>query len=378
MASPFLSAEEYDEQAHEHYDAGEFDTALGVLREGLGRHPDAVLLHVGVGYVHMAREEFIWAHRAFRHALTLDAEYEDAWVGLGETLLKFGQLDEALACFTRIDEMGLADDLDLGLTIGRVLYREGMFADARQRFAALVALHPDSAELAAARGYTQHALGDDLGARRELRRALRLDPDLHEARVYLAHLLYDRGDHARALRELERVPPEEHWDTLSLWRYLELKTAAGTDAEDAALQPWRARLAELETEPDAIDHLLAEVEAAFESADDDAPPASEAGIQLDLILRSLAAARDSGNAPRPAAREVHRVRTREGREYEGTWEEIVRSMRDASARPRDSAASFMRRAAREERERTGRELPADSAEAFLRAAARIGLLRIEA
>ena len=376
MATPFLSSEEFDEQAHRFYDAGDYDTALDVLREGLRHHPESVLLQVGLGYVRVAREEFAWARSSFSRALELDPEYEDAWVGLGETLLKFGQVEEGLACFARLDAMGLQEDLELGLTVGRALYREGLFSEARQRFTLLAQAHPDSPEVAAARGYSLHALGDDPGARRELRRALRLEPELYEARIYLAHLLYDRGDAAGALRELERVPPAEHWDTLSLWRYVELKRAVDRlPEEDEHFAPWRERLAELESEPDAIDHLLAEVEAAFEGAgeeEEEGAPGTVAELsgQIDFVMRMLSAGPEG-------TRQVHRVRTVEGRVYEGTWEEIVSRMRDSSADPSEPLSAFMRRAARAVRERTGADLPCDTAEAFLRAGARIGLLRIE-
>ncbi|HEX8697102.1 MAG TPA: tetratricopeptide repeat protein [Longimicrobium sp.] len=373
MGTSFLSAEEFDEQAHRLYEAGDYDEALELLREGLRRHPDSVLLHVGLGYVRIAREEYAWARISFETALELDPEYEDAWVGLGETLLKFGRVDEALKCFATVDAMGLAEDLELGLTMGRALYREGLFADAKHRFASLSAAHPESAEVAAARGYTLHALGDDVGARRELRRALRLDGDLHEARIYLAHLLHDRGDLAGALRELERVPPAEHWDTLSLWRFLELKASVDRAADDdPALGPWRERIAELEAEPDEVDHLLAEVESSFEGAEEEAEKPLELSAQIDFIMRML-------NAPgegRETEVKVHRVRTMEGTLYEGTWDDILRGMRDRSE-PGLPLSVYMRRAARQIRERTGRTIPCDSAEAFLRAGARLGLLRIE-
>lgn len=381
MGTSFLSSEEYDELAHRHYDAGEYDEALVVLREGLAQYPDSVLLQVGLGYTRVAREEYAWARACFERALELDPEYEDAWVGLGETLLKFGKVDEALKCFGQIDEMGLGDDLELGLTVGRALYREGLFTDARARFAALSATHPDSAELAAARGYTLHALGDDLGARRELRRAVRLDGELHEARIYLSHLLHDRGDHRGALQELEQVPPAEHWDTLSVWRYIELKTQLdGVSEDDAWFLPWRERLAELEAEPDDIDHLLAEVEASFEGAvDEQAQAALELSAQMDFIMKILGpapGALEPVEATGPAAA-PHRVRTAEGSVFEGSWDDIVGGMRDSCGEPGITLAAFMRRAAKQIRERTGRDVPCHSAEAFLKAGARMGLLQIE-
>lgn len=381
MGTQYLSSEEYDEVAHRHYDAGDYDEALRILREGLARHPESVLLQVGLGYTRVAREEYVWARRCFERALEMDEEYEDAWVGLGETLLKFGEVDEALRAFSEIDAMGLDDDLELGLTIGRALYREGLFTDARARFASLSGAHPESAELAAARGYTLHALGDDLGARRELRRAVRLDGELHEARIYLSHLLYDRGDHRGALAELEQVPPSEHWDTLSLWRYIELKRQLdGVAEEDTWFVPWRERLVELEAEPDEIDHLLAQVEAAFEGGDEvEEPPLPELASQMDFIMKILggsagdAAPDDSADTTTAA----HRIRTAEGSVFEGSWDDIVRGMRDSCGDPAVTVAVFMRRAARQIRDRTGSEVPCHSAEAFLKAGARMGLLHIE-
>jgi Flp pilus assembly protein TadD len=362
MTFSFLSSEEFDEQAHQLYDAGEYDQALAVLQEGLQRYPDAVDLHVGLGYVRLAREEFAWARQTFEEALAFDADHEDGWVGLGESLLKFGRLDEALACFAKVDELGLGEDLELGLAIGRALYREALFRESRQRLAGLAAVHRDSAEVRAALGYTLHALGDDLGARRELRSALKLDPELHEVRIYLSHLLFERGDSPAALRELENVPAAEHWDALSLWRYIELKCSLeGCQEDDPSLAPWRERWAELQEEPDSIDHLLAEVETAFEESGGEPTPSP--------FLTE-------GPAPVVAAAQ-HTVRTAEGQVFSGTWEEIVLRMRDTLSDPAEPVSSFMRRAAQRVRNLTGCDLPCDDAETFIRESARIGLLQIE-
>ncbi len=376
MSFSFLSAEEYDEHAHQLYDAGDYDRALEMLREGLCQYPDAVDLHVGLGYVRMAREEYAWGLKSFEKSLTLDPDHEDGWVGRGEALLKFGRIDEALASFARIDALGLGDDLELGLAMGRALYREALFRESRQRLVALAAAHADAAEVRAALGYTLHALGDDLGARRELRAAIRIDPDLHEVRIYLSHLHFERGDLQTALRELEQVPPAEHWDPLSVWRYIELKCSLEKWSEsDEALTPWRERWEELRGEPDAIDHILAEVEAAFEEAGGEYPlPSSPVppALPAPAVHTLLPPPRITGSDA-----DVHRVRTADGKVFDGTWDEILVRMRDALSDPSEPVTAFMHRAAQRVRQLTGRDLPCDDAEAFIRESARMGLLSIE-
>jgi hypothetical protein len=54
---------------------------------------------------------------------------------------------------------------------------------------------------------------------------------------------------------------------VSLWRVVELcRALRGWPEDDPRLAPWQTRLAELEMEPDPVDHLFAEVEAAFETS----------------------------------------------------------------------------------------------------------------
>ncbi len=287
MPEGFLSSEEYDEQAHKLYNDGDYEGALEMLKEGLSLYPNAVELYVGLGYARLAREEYAWARKAFERAAVLDPAHEDALVGLGETLLRFGERSQALQLFDQVAEMGYDDDIELMLTMGRALYREAMYAECRDVFAKAAAARPDSAEAAASLGYALHRLGDDVGAGRQIRRSLRLDPDLHEARIYLGHLLYDRGDWEGALRELERVPPQEHWDALAVWRLMELKRALWhLESGDARLAPWEQRLRELEDLEDPIDRLLGEVEARMGGPG--AVPAYDPS-QLELFEREVRA-----------------------------------------------------------------------------------------
>ncbi|MGD2069299.1 MAG: tetratricopeptide repeat protein [Gemmatimonadota bacterium] len=364
MPERFLSSEEYDEQAHRLYNDGDYDGALEMLKEGLSLYPSAVELYVGMGYARLAREEFAWARSAFERSLVLDPTHEDALVGLGETLLRFGERERALALFEQVEDMGYDDDVELMLTMGRALYREGLHLAARDVFAKAAAARPDNAEAAASLGYALHRLGDDVGAGRQIRRSLRLDPDLHEARIYLGHILYDRGDWEGALREFERVPPVEHWDALAVWRIMELKRALWQmESGDARLAPWEQRLEELEELEDPVDRLLAEVEGRFGEVD-----RGRDLDQLELFEREKA---------RGASVDTHRIRQPDGHVLRGTWHEIVRQMRDRAGFGHETLQHYMRRLAERWHEQSGVEIPFQDPETFLRAAIEARLLHLE-
>src|SRR5438093_1622689 len=262
MSEPFLSSDDYDERAHQLYNEGQYDEAIEALRTGLGLYPHAVELHVGMGYARLAREEYLWARRAFEQAIGLDPDHEDALAGLGEVLLKFGDRADAVACFDRILALGFRDDHDLMLQVGRALFREAVLDQARRFFEVALTAHPDSAEAAACVGYAAHRLSDEADALYWLRRALELDADQGEARIYLANLLYDRGEYEAALFHLERTEPEDHFDGLAIWRLIELKKSVHRLPDgDPELAPWHRRLDDLAGDAAPDDLLLAEIEA---------------------------------------------------------------------------------------------------------------------
>lgn len=368
MPTPFLSSEEYDERAHQSYNEGQYDEALDVLREGLALYPHAVELHVGVGYARLAREEFAWARRSFEEALVLDPEHEDALAGLGEVLLKLGLEDAARKAFRTTLALGYEDDLELMLQIGRALFREGLIEDAKEYFDIAVRQGPESAESVALVGYAQHRLGDDDAAIATLRRALQLDAEHAEARIYLGNILYDRGEYEAALYHLDRSQPEDHWDELGIWRLMELKrTVHRLPEDDPELKKWEERLAELAGEPDDIDEMLAEIEQRAMEADH-----QDVKHQLELFGAMLGNLVDQ----KVEARE-HRVMTRDGRAFRGSWDEIVRQMRDGNATfTGRSIQDFMLSEARRQYTLTGMVIPTGDAESFIRGSADAGLLRI--
>jgi tetratricopeptide (TPR) repeat protein len=371
MPDPFLSSDEYDERAHQLYNEGRYDEAIEVLKEGLSVYPDALELHVGLGYARLAREEYAWSRQSFEAALELDPEHEDALAGLGEVLLKLGARAAGLACFDRVMELGFKEDLDIVLQMGRALFREGILEQARRYFEVALSAHPDNAEASACVGYAAHRLSDEDDALRWLRHALALDPQHAEARIYLANLLYDRGEYEPSLAQFERTEAEDHWDELGIWRLIELKRSIyRLPEDDPELKPWLVRLADLAGDADPTELLLAEIEAAGPDGTGSRDP-----TQLELFgtLRTELQAMHR----QPRGGEVHRITTRDGTTYTGTWEDIVTGMRDADAaysgRPIEE---FLAEAAARASALTGVTIPATDAESFIRGSADAGLLKI--
>lgn len=382
--------EEYDARAQEEYDRGAFDAALETLREGLALHPASPELWVSLGYTQLAREAYAWAREAFVHALEIEADHEEALVGLGDVLLKLGERARAFRCFGRVLELGFSSDPDLLLAMARALYREELYERAvtyyRMALAAAEAFADLSsaveeegergnladatvAESAAELAYALYQMGDAEGALPLLAGALARHPEHHEARVFYGNLLYDRGDYERALDEFERVPADRMWDPLAVWRAVELlRGFRGLPADAAAIDPLVRQLEVLTAEPAPEERLLAELEAAAD------PGSAAASVpdrnQLDLFVLERG---------RPEARnpDVHIVRARDGKLYTGDWAAIVQAMRDDSMDPGVSIFDYMRDAARVVRSLTGVSVPDDDPERFLRASARAGILRIE-
>jgi tetratricopeptide (TPR) repeat protein len=262
------------------------------------------------------------------------------------------------------------------LQVGRSLFREGSlrekteFFDAAKEFFETAVKHaPESAEAVACVGYAQHRLGDDDSAIGSLRRSLQLDSDHAEARIYLANILYDQSEFEAALYHFERTSPEDHWDELGIWRIIELKRSLyRLEENDPEIKPWDDRLAELGGDLDEVDAMLMELDPR--SGADAAPAAEAARGQLELFGSLLSSLVEQKLEPE------HQIKLSDGTSFGGSWEEIVRRMRDETGNPAHSMEEFMSGESQHAFRKTGIRIPTHDAESFIRGSAVAGLLRI--
>ncbi len=348
MASEFWSAEEFDRQAQQRYEEGEFDAASSLLETALRLYPESADLWVSMGYTQLAREEYAWARRAFDLSLEHEPDHEDGLVGVGEALLKLGERSRGFRAFERVLELGFATDSDLMLSIGRALFREEFYEHAERFFRKATAADGQSADAAADLAYSLQRLGKPREALIWLRRSIELDPENHDARTCLANLEYEGGHRERALEEFERVPTDRLWDPLTVWRAIELTRAFRTLSSDGReLEPYLDRLERLLVKPTPVEKLLAEIQPRGH----DSPEMPGSRGQLDMF--------------RPVPGETT------------DWVAIVRAMSQASPQPYQSVEQFMQDTAQRIHIQTGIRIPDDDPEAFIKASAQAGVLHIE-
>ena len=135
--------------------------------------------------------------------------------------------------------------------------------------------------------------------------------------------------------------------------------------------PWHSRLDELAGDAAPEDLLLAEIEAMGPDGQARDPR------QLELfgtLLTELKGMKARSGGP---GTELHRVSLLNGATYVGTWEEIVRQMKDSAEEwAHGSLEQYMAAVAHRGLKETGVAIPATDPESFLRGSADAGLLRI--
>jgi hypothetical protein len=157
---------------------------------------------------------------------------------------------------------------------------------------------------------------------------------------------------------------------LGIWRLIELKRSLyHLDENDPELKPWDERLSELAGDVDEVDTMLMELDPR--SGADGAPAAEAARGQLELFGSLLSSLAEQRQAP-----EHQIIVVSDGTGFDGSWEEIVRRMRDEKGNPSHTLREFMSSVSQHGFRDTGVRIPTHDAESFIRGSAEAGLLRI--
>lgn len=198
--------------------AGDLKGAESAFGQLVQQQPAFYPAAVGLGYALLAQSKPKEALARFDAASRAAPRYGPALAGRGEALLASGQRDAALEAF----EAALAADAALGDLHRRIAALKldqfqdrvaaatrasgaGRFDEAREAYAAAIALSPDTAFLYRDLGVIEARRKNLPEAERNLRKAVALDGADSKALTSLADVLEARGNVDAAIASLERA-----------------------------------------------------------------------------------------------------------------------------------------------------------------------------
>lgn len=103
--------------------AGDYNTALTLFEEILRENPTITGAYIGIGDVHMARDDFRQAEGAYRRAARLEPRNFDAQFGHGRALELLDRLSEAVQAYLRALSIR-PDDYDANLNLARTYLKQ--------------------------------------------------------------------------------------------------------------------------------------------------------------------------------------------------------------------------------------------------------------
>jgi len=184
---------------------GELAAARRAAEDAVRRFPERSSVWSARGTVRGRQGDLQGSLADSERALELEPESAMLWNNRGFTRQRLGDVEGALA------DYGRALELDPDLALARenraaLLHRRGRTGEALAEWTRRIerAAEPD-AEAFARRGLVSAQAGDLEAARRDMDRALALDPDLLMARINRGRVRLLQGDHAGALQDLERA-----------------------------------------------------------------------------------------------------------------------------------------------------------------------------
>lgn len=161
----------------------------------------------GLGFVHLAGEDYEDAEPRFAVAVSANAQYLPAWVGRAEALVGLGRDDEAIAALQRVLSLdpsreGVQARLELlrfrtvqsSLSSGQRARGAGRYDEAVAHFERALAQSPDSTMILGELTRSEIALGRFDQAEQHVRRSIQIEPREADWQALLGDVLEAHGD----------------------------------------------------------------------------------------------------------------------------------------------------------------------------------------
>jgi tetratricopeptide (TPR) repeat protein len=175
--------------------------AVYVFKTALTSRPDVPKLWLGLGLSYSSFN-LVEGEQAFRKAIALDPQYEEAYIALGDMLEQTERLDDAVAVFRKAIDVRPDSCLPYYYYGKAVLHeRKGSLDNVIEVLRKSIALDPSFPDAHYELGKALAQGGKTPEAIEELERSVKLRPDLSQPHYLLGRLYKKLGDHVRAAEQ---------------------------------------------------------------------------------------------------------------------------------------------------------------------------------
>jgi arylsulfatase A-like enzyme/predicted Zn-dependent protease len=177
---------------------GKTDEAIPLLLSVLKDAPEVIDAYYTLGNCYFKKKSFEEAARYYRKTLELRPDHDYAMIGLADTLVAQGKVQDAIAGYEHFLNQD-AGNAQILYRLAQVQLDAGDDAAAAANFKKTLAVEPDTARAEVGLGVVAFHEGKPLEAKAALTRALALDPKARWARYNMALVAESEGDTAAAI-----------------------------------------------------------------------------------------------------------------------------------------------------------------------------------
>ena len=190
-------------QAREAIQAERDEEAAGLLEQVLRGDPEVIDAYFMLGNLLAKKHEWQKAADLYRKTLEKRPDHDYAMIGLADTLVATGRVDDAVLGYERFLRQD-PGNAQITYRLAQVLLDDGRDARASEYFRKTLQAEPKTARAEVGLGVVAFRAKDLTGAKAALDRALAIDPKVRYARYNLALLAEAQGD-ARGAVEAYRA-----------------------------------------------------------------------------------------------------------------------------------------------------------------------------
>lgn len=190
-------------RAREEIQAEHDDAAADLLQQVLRGDPEVIDAYFMLGNIHLKKNEWPQAADYYRKTLEKRPDHDYAMIGLADTLVATGRVDDAVLGYERFLQQD-PGNAQITYRLAQVLLDDGRDERAASYFRRTLQAEPRTARAEVGLGVVAFRAKDLVGARAAIDRALAIDPKARYARYNLALVAEAQGD-ARAAAEAYRA-----------------------------------------------------------------------------------------------------------------------------------------------------------------------------